>query len=186
MLLRGAGPGGGLHVLRQALGALSTLRGAVAAASRSYTTHHGGLSDEDRVYTNLYGRRVPRLHAMIRPSAGLGSRSAEALGQKQPPAPRHAAGKRSWAHLGPAGSALPSGLVVELAGTGPGCCRSSCPSQPKRGPLSSVRCAWPQPCATADRPPPAAVRRRHDPFLQGALRRGDWYKTADIIAKGPE
>lgn len=28
--------------------------------------------------------------------------------------------------------------------------------------------------------------RRHDPFLTGALKRGDWYKTADIIAKGPE
>ena len=27
---------------------------------------------------------------------------------------------------------------------------------------------------------------RHDPFLDGALKRGDWHRTADLIAKGPE
>ncbi|KAL4442996.1 hypothetical protein ABPG77_008487 [Micractinium sp. CCAP 211/92] len=27
---------------------------------------------------------------------------------------------------------------------------------------------------------------RDDPFLKGALKRGDWYRTADLIAKGPE
>ena len=27
---------------------------------------------------------------------------------------------------------------------------------------------------------------RHDPFLEGALKRGDWHRTADLIAKGPE
>lgn len=27
---------------------------------------------------------------------------------------------------------------------------------------------------------------RDDPFLKGALKRGDWYRTADLISKGPE
>ena len=34
--------------------------------------------------------------------------------------------------------------------------------------------------------PTRACRRRHDPFLEGARKRGDWHRTADLIAKGPE
>ncbi|GAB4820701.1 hypothetical protein N2152v2_007747 [Parachlorella kessleri] len=33
---------------------------------------------------------------------------------------------------------------------------------------------------------PLGGEPRHDPFLHGALKRGDWYRTADLIAKGPE
>ena len=32
----------------------------------------------------------------------------------------------------------------------------------------------------------APPRRRHDPLLEGALKRGDWHRTADLIGQGPE
>lgn len=42
------------------------------------------------------------------------------------------------------------------------------------------------PPPTCRRPPLLCTPCSHDPFLAGALQRGDWHATADLITKGPE
>ena len=110
---------------------------------------HGGLADEDRVFTNLYGRRA-------------------AAGARRPPAR----------------ASQQSARVLHLQ-----CFRTPSPNcRGEHAPTLATRTPTARPLPPTHPHPPTHPRpgRSQDPSLKAALRRGDWYRTADLAAKGPE